>query len=170
MGKRNMGHPALGSWKIQTRERENPQRYPVSQKLIQRKSSVSKGALLYLLIIIWWKIPLWELQPASGPSSSGLLLFQKKTENRQKTQSSLFGSCMTLISSENFHELLSAERKQTTNNAHLASEESFWEILNKIHLQRKSAVIGLHALLKLLLIYVLDLLYFFIIFLIRLWK
>lgn len=46
MGKRNMGHPALEWWKIQTSKRENLQRYLMSWKLIQRNSSVSQGALL----------------------------------------------------------------------------------------------------------------------------
>lgn len=43
---RNVRHPALESWKIQKSKRADPQRYPISQKLLQRSSSVFQCALL----------------------------------------------------------------------------------------------------------------------------
>lgn len=64
------------------------------------------------------------------PAPEDFYCSRQRQKNKQTPQSSLFGSCMILISSEKCPELLSAEKNQTTNNAHFASEQSFWEILN----------------------------------------
>lgn len=84
MGRRNVGHPALESWKIQKSKRANPQRYPISQKLIQRSSSVFQCALLatqghHLMIIS-------SLRPATSLRSQ-LLRASTVPDKDRKTNS-----------------------------------------------------------------------------------